>query len=492
MKHPTSEQQQIIDTDPVPGRILKILAFAGTGKTTTLVSYAAKRPGLRFLYIAFNKSVQQEAARKFPPNVIARTAHSLAFRAKGILHKDRLVPRFQANQVMDALDLDNYETARFTMETLHRYLVSADPLVAFSHVSPAAQGFYQRQKQKMPDLVTLANQLGRLMCTGEHPDIGMLHDGYLKLYQLSGPVLDFDCILLDEAQDINPVVSTIVMTQVRSDIAGKKPAVIVVGDNHQQIYSFRGARDTLKSLAAHQTCYLTQSFRFDDNIAKAANMVLSTFKNEARPLRGTINQTPKSPWNPDRHTVIARTNAVLFDRSVQLYKTHTIGFSGGIQGYRLDLLKSVSFLYDKAADRVQDPFIKGFSSFYDLKHYAAAVEDLELSSACAVVEKYGPALRRHVDRIKETAVDPDRAEILMTTAHKAKGLEWDHVQVMDDFISLIKERQPIDPAGVDPDEFNLIYVAMTRARVHLRFHKNSSIPLFIGLMKQKITRQPHP
>ncbi|MEE4362285.1 MAG: hypothetical protein V2J08_00005, partial [Desulfotignum sp.] len=102
MIHPTSEQQQIIDTDPLPGMILKILAFAGTGKTTTLVSYAAKRPGLRFLYIAFNKSVQQEAARKFPPNVVARTAHSLAFRAKGILHKDRLVQRFRANQVMAA------------------------------------------------------------------------------------------------------------------------------------------------------------------------------------------------------------------------------------------------------------------------------------------------------------------------------------------------------------------------------------------------------
>ncbi|MCF8126185.1 MAG: UvrD-helicase domain-containing protein [Desulfotignum sp.] len=481
----TTEQNKIISIDLSPGQVLKILAFAGTGKTTTLVAYTRKRPQMRFLYMAFNKSVQLEAAKKFPANVMARTAHSLAFQAKGFQYKDRLVKGFRANQVMAALDLDNYETARFTMDTLHRFLSSADPVVSALHVPAAARSHYQRQGSKMPDLVDYANQLGRLMCNGQLPDIGMVHDGYLKLYQLSGPALNFDCILLDEAQDINPVVSAIVLSQVRPETSGNAPAVIVVGDNHQQIYSFRGARDTLNSLAAHQTCYLTQSFRFDNNIAKAANMVLSIFKKETRRLRGTMNQVPKSPWDPERYTIIARTNAVLFDRAVQLYKTHDIGFAGGIQGYRLDLLKSVSFLHDKAATQVQDPFINGFSNFTNLKSYAAAVEDLELSSVCAVVEKYGPALRRHVDRIKETAVTPDQAGILLTTAHKAKGLEWDNVLVMDDFVSLVKDGRPVNPAGVDPDEFNLIYVAMTRARVHLRFHKNSSIPLFIRLVKQK-------
>jgi F-box protein, helicase, 18 len=217
-------------------------------------------------------------------------------------------------------------------------------------------------------------------------------------------------------------------------------------------------------------------------------MVLSVFKSETRPLRGTPKPAEKPPWDPDRHTIIARTNAVLFDRAVQLYKTHDIGFAGGIQGYRLDLLTSVSFLYDKAKPRVQDPFVKGFPDFTALKFYAASVEDLELSSVCAVVEKYGPALRHHVDRIREKAVDPGRAGILLTTAHKAKGLEWDNVLIMDDFVSLVKDGRPIDPSGMDPDEFNLIYVAMTRARVLLRFHKNSSIPPFIRLMKQKPRR----
>jgi len=95
----TNEQKEIINADLSPGETLKIMAFAGTGKTTTLVEYTKKRPGMRFLYIAFNKSVQLEAAQKFPRNVTARTTHALAFRGKGFKYKDRLVKGFRAGQV---------------------------------------------------------------------------------------------------------------------------------------------------------------------------------------------------------------------------------------------------------------------------------------------------------------------------------------------------------------------------------------------------------
>ncbi|APS68750.1 hypothetical protein AVI55_16905 (plasmid) [Piscirickettsia salmonis] len=37
--------------------------------------------------------------------------------------------------------------------------------------------------------------------------IGITHDGYLKLYQLSKPILNqYDFIMLDEAQDANPAI----------------------------------------------------------------------------------------------------------------------------------------------------------------------------------------------------------------------------------------------------------------------------------------------
>jgi len=476
----TQEQEKILNTDLQPGQTLKIMAFAGTGKTTTLEAYTRKRPNLRFLYIAFNKSVQLEADQRFPSNVTARTTHALAFRVKGFKYRDRLVPGFKANQVMAALGLEHYEDARFAMDTLSQYLVSADPKVETRHIPVTARAFYKKNRQKMPALVTLANSLGRLMCDGSHPDIGMLHDGYLKLYQLSEPVLDFDCILLDEAQDINPVTAALVFSQIRPNmiqsgqtrpgIDSNQASLILVGDNHQQIYSFRGARDSLK--------YLTQSFRFDKNVARVANMILHSFKKEKLTLSGTPLPR-KAPWDPRGYTIIARTNASLFDKAVSLINTHKIGFIGGVAGYRLHRLKDLYYLYEGSESRIMDPYYKSFGDFQALKTYAQVVEDFEILSQCKLVEKYRSKLPGLVDRVMEKAKGQETAEICLATAHKAKGLEWDQVLMMDDFLDLIKDGVPIDPAGVDPDEFNLIYVAMTRAKRHLRFAKASDIPAFI-------------
>lgn len=45
----TTEQQAVIDSR---GRLVAVDAFAGTGKTSTLVQYALARPNKRILYMA--------------------------------------------------------------------------------------------------------------------------------------------------------------------------------------------------------------------------------------------------------------------------------------------------------------------------------------------------------------------------------------------------------------------------------------------------------
>jgi F-box protein, helicase, 18 len=488
MFHPTEEQQAVAACDLEPGQTMKIMAFAGTGKTSTLVAYAQARPGMRFLYVAFNKSVQLEAAARFPSNVVARTSHALAFRTHGYLHKDRLVPGFRANTVMQALGLKRYEDARFTMDTLANYLVSAAPKVAKWHIPFQARAFYEQCKWDPPDFVDLANRLGRRMCDKADRHIGMLHDGYLKLFQLSNPVLDFDCILLDEAQDINPVTAAIVLSQAQSGLRRPPASIILVGDSHQQIYSFRGARDTLQKISTTKTMYLTRSFRFDNNIARVANMVLSNFKGETRSIVGTALDKLKPKWDSKCYTVIARTNAAVFDKAVRLIKSHTLGFVGGVQSYRLSSLKDVYHLQAGRRELICDAYIKGFDDYGNLKAYAAAVEEIELLSICKVVEKYRGRLPILVEEITAKAVESQDAQITFTTAHKSKGLQWAHVLLMGDFLELVEDGQLIDPTGLDADEFNLIYVAMTRTIYNLRFDKESTLPAFIKLF-QKLNKQ---
>jgi F-box protein, helicase, 18 len=164
----TAEQNEIIQTELSPGSILRVIAFAGTGKTTTLVEYTKKRPHLRFLYVAFNKSVEMEAKKKFPGNVTCKTSHALAFRTHGAKDKNRLVARYRAHAVMQALRLNEYEEAKFVIETLTNYLVSADAEIVERHTPPLAAKKYRNYR-----FVYQANRLKILMHSGKNKTIGI-------------------------------------------------------------------------------------------------------------------------------------------------------------------------------------------------------------------------------------------------------------------------------------------------------------------------------
>ena len=55
----------------------------GTGKTTTLIHLARQHPEKKFLYLVYNKSVKENAAKLFPSNVTCLTIHALIFRRTG-------------------------------------------------------------------------------------------------------------------------------------------------------------------------------------------------------------------------------------------------------------------------------------------------------------------------------------------------------------------------------------------------------------------------
>jgi F-box protein 18 (helicase) len=472
----TEEQKQIVACDIGPGDILKVTALAGTGKTTTLVAYARARPRLRFLYVAFNKSVQLEAAAKFPDNVTCKTSHALAFPRFGSKYKDRLISGFKVHTVQSALALSQPEEARFAIDTLNQYLVSADAKVARHHIPAIARQYGGKRLAEPPDFVKLANDLGRLMCNGENPEIGMPHDGYLKLYQLSRPVLNYDCILMDESQDLNPVTADMLLGQ--ADMPK-----IVVGDPHQQIYSFRGARNFMREVTATRELYLTHSFRFNQKIAAVANMVLARFKGEKRRVLGLKKSS--GVGTKDRVTIIARTNSKIFDEAVRLVRRKKkIGFVGGIEGYRLSRLKDAYYLFANRASDIADPYIRSFDSFSEMELYAREVEDFEIASMCKVVKEYGDEIPPLVDTLRQSAVEAEKAEFLLTTAHKAKGLEWKCVRLADDFPSLVEGNEIIPKDRLEPDEFNLIYVSMTRAMDSLSFEDGCSLVPFILKFKE--------
>ena len=91
------------------------------------------------------------------------------------------------------------------------------------------------------------------------------HDTYLKLWQLSKPQLNAKVVYLDESQDTTPCVLDVVLNQTNAKI-------ILVGDNRQNIYSWRGSINAMETTEAAE-CTLSKSFRYGQAIADTAKYV---------------------------------------------------------------------------------------------------------------------------------------------------------------------------------------------------------------------------
>ena len=84
---------------------LKINAFSGAGKTTTL-QYIAESTKKSGLYLAFNRSIAKEAKHQFPSHVECSTTHSIAFRATPSEFKTsigKMINYINANAVAEIL-----------------------------------------------------------------------------------------------------------------------------------------------------------------------------------------------------------------------------------------------------------------------------------------------------------------------------------------------------------------------------------------------------
>ena len=466
----TEEQSQIIHSK-LEG-ITKIHAYAGTGKTYSLVNFAKANPKLKGLYLAFNKAIQLEGARKFPSSVLCRTSHSIAYQYFGQKYKHKLKFDLRLTEVINLLGMGyDYPMAILIKNTIAGYCVSAEREFPNRAIAPDHEPV--GPEMRLQYAAILAKQLWTMMCDVKHP-APMLPDGYLKLFQLSGITLSFDYILFDEAQDSNPVTTSIIRAQ--------RCPILVVGDPYQSIYAFRGATNALEAFTANQQYYLTQSFRFGPVIAELATDLLHNFYGETRPVIGSgfATEMVKSIDPSERSAVICRTNAEVFSRAV-LALSHSFGgfaFVGGVNSYGFSKILDAYHLFNNEAALIHDAFIKSYTSFAALSMYADESHDLEAKRLVAVVMNYTHDIPSLIQAIQDRTIDDlQHAHWIFSTAHKSKGLDLEHVVLADDFKAITKNYVPILDRDILPaQEINLTYVSLTRAVKKIQL--NSSMENF--------------
>jgi superfamily I DNA/RNA helicase len=132
-------------------------------------------------------------------------------------------------------------------------------------------------------------------------------------------------------------------------------------------------------------------------------------------------------------------------------------------------------LYNEDKSRIKDELIKGMKDIDELEEYAQLTGDYLLTSLVEVVKKYQDDLPGYLKSLRGKCLPDEnrhKADMIYTTVHKSKGLEYPKVTLVRDFINEKKIKNQLEEAEsekVPPDlgaineEINILYVGITRA-----------------------------
>lgn len=482
MYKPTDEQQAFIDAALARTSIAG-QAGAGTGKTTTaeaMIKAIKEASGGRatIIYIVYNKAMQLEANARFGHLAEVRTAHSLAFSVIGKYYSARLgnrdtikpwhlaaslgyrKPITDVNSAGVKMIVKPRSLAAIARQTLGEFYHSADPQIGHSHVrlpagctGPVAEAITEAAING----ATIMWEDQQLSAGKHH----FTHDTYLKMFGMQlaqfNWQMPYKVIVLDEAQDINPVFADVIDRQTTAQR-------IALGDSAQAIYGWRGCEDYLADFARFPgvtSLSLTQSWRFGQAIADEGNLWLRHGDFGMRIVGAPAIDSRIGQIDPtEPYAVLNRTNAGAVDAAIcAAGDGRRVHIAGGA-AKAIDVIEDVLRLKD--GEEAKHPLLSAVRDYRSLKELIAShlIDDQEVTIAVKVAEEHG---HRAVEAIRACNADPETADVIAATSHSYKGKESDQVIIGSDFTQ--PQPSPANPdARLSREEAMLHYVAVTRAR----------------------------
>lgn len=480
----TPEQEQIClayakshPTVP-PDASIEVSAGPGCGKTTTAVMALEGAPEARerTLNCAFNKRIQLTLEEKMPPGTNNRTFNSLGHAALMRQHGRRMaVDQDKIYKITKDL-LDQKAIACEGNGAMGDLMSLARLAKATGLVPKSAPGLFKSyledeedQWWELCDSHDIEPFDGMFDSARKvlNKSIALTYEGIIdfsdQIYMsvcFGAPYPKFDLVVVDEAQDM----SALNHAQVRKMKAGR---VIGIGDPHQSIYGFRGAHadsmDVMKEEHRMEQLPLMTSFRCPKSvIAEAQRIVpeLRAFETNPegevwRPMKWTIDDPS------DGAAILCRNNKPLFKLAFKFIRA----------GRRVTVLgRDIGQNLKKVIEKigVADMPIREFSARLHhwrdreiaLKPSREGIINDKFESIIAIAEgsECGDVagLLAAIDQLFAST----RAPITLSSVHKAKGMEWPEVWLLDQF--LIPSKYARAAWALEQEE-NIRYVAITRA-----------------------------
>jgi DNA helicase-2/ATP-dependent DNA helicase PcrA len=515
-----------------------VIAKAGCGKTSTACNGIRRMRGMSIpwepteqqlaiweclarsqdaktvVMTAFNKKMAEELQEQAPPGVQCMTLHSLGFKAvrnafgRATLDDKerfgRLVSELTERTVDDLWENDRMLIAdggcKKLVNMVKANLIDVDRSTddVYSDFDLLCEKYsidlIDEQTEKdyteeiYPLVVKLINRMKRF-------------DGFIEFGDmiwlpvvLNLPVDKVDLLIVDEAQDMNPCQQRLVMK------AGKR--LMVIGDHKQAIYGFTGAdirglqtfEEILKATPEGCESFpLNVTMRCAKSIVRACNKLVPDFYAHPNNPEGetpTVTYDTYQEKVQDGDMVVCRLNAPLVS---QCLKFLAEGRKASILGR--DIVEGLVSLIRRQnasdvpelARKIEDWYICEYNKEAKKKRPSESkIMNLGDKKDCILMFCEGLSQVQDVlNRIYRIFTeDPDKKAIVLSTIHKAKGLEADGVF----FINTKFAPCPHPMAKTEwaqEQEQNLIYVAQSRGKTRLYFVVDG-----VGGQKKNAVKRP--
>ena len=452
-------------------------AVAGSGKTTTIVKAMDFIPPYKkVLFCAFNNHIVKTLKERAPSYVDVSTMHSIGWKAM--------------MEYYGKPKLNEYKTYNIAEKVLH-HIPKNQRFNYFYNLRRIIDLYRQNLVQDEKDLWELCAKHDVIASTTE------MEDAYKVMFLMLENTTEFDftdmvfmpavnediilptydVVFADEVQDFNAAQHALLKRLVR-----KNGRLITVGDPNQSIYGFAGA-DTdgfqkIRKWTNTTKLPLSVSYRCAKNIVREAQTIVKKIKySENSPegsfREGSVMEIRYGDW------VLCRNVKPLVILCLDMLRK---GKKAHIKGN--DIGKSIIHLLEqmkendkmqalKKLDERKKDLKKKLSNFgvFDPDKHPMVIALSEKISIIEFMGKQLPSIKAIIHKLKKIFSDEVEG-IMLSTIHKAKGLENDRVFLICP--ELIPSRFAHQPWQIK-QEMNLKYVAITRAKKEFIIVKDFSL-----------------
>ena len=502
---PSQYQKAIFDYIQHEKGNLVVEAAAGSGKTYTLVKALSLIPqDKRVLMTAFNKDIVKELTKKVKefPNVEVRTLHGLGMilTTRGLGIGGMKPEGYKYTQLIynHWQDLTKTNINKLSRNARKSFVENTKKLVDFGRFYLATTRSEMIELMTKYDIPCVADEMDvalKVMAIGgknldsiDYTDmIWMPH-----IYDLHLEECEYDFIMVDECQDLNVAERNLVLRCLK-----KGGRLIAVGDSNQCIYGFSGSDPdsfrAIQSIPNTVSMPLSISYRCPESVVKFAQNLVPSIEAKQGAEEGVILDCVSLDDVHDGDMVLCRNNAPLLQVYCKLLeqgkRAYIRGSDVGKNLQNIVIGTHKDYLHTNL--KRDGVFIRLYEDLFNsrkaiMERYGISQEDamkhetiqakLDMIRALEVLGADLTTTEELTKKIEDIFPKNDKGEgIMLSTVHKAKGLEADNVFIA--CASLMPSKSALDEWQVQ-QERNLMYVAYTRAKKVLGFLNEEETPDF--------------